>query len=330
MSLHVIVGAGATGIATAHLLADAGDQVRLVTRSGRGPRRPGIELVAADATDADRLTELTTGARTLFGCAAPAYDRWPALFPPLAAALLAAAERTGAGYVMLGNTYGYGPVDGPITEDRPLAPITVKGRVRAAMWHDALAAHHAGRVRATEVRAADFLGAGAYSLYNLLVAPKILAGAPAAFPGDLDAAHSWAYVGEVARALVAISRDDRAWGRSWHAPSVPLSVRELSRRLVAASAPDTADTADTAEAREPELVRLTAAELAAAGAADPVTAEVVEMLYLYERPCVLDSTSTEQTFALPPGSLDVALAETAAADPGNGRAGLRGEGRTVR
>ncbi|MCM3923519.1 NAD-dependent epimerase/dehydratase family protein [Frankia sp. AiPs1] len=309
MTAHVIVGAGATGVATAHLLADAGDQVRLVTRSGRGPRRPGIELVAADATDTERLTELTAGARTLFGCAAPAYDRWPTLFPPLAAALLTAAERTGAGYVMLGNTYGYGPVDGPITEDRPLAPLAAKGRVRAAMWHDALAAHRAGRVRATEVRAADFLGADAYSLYNLLVTPKLLAGAPAAFPGDLDAAHSWTYVGDVARALVAISGDDRAWGRTWHAPSVPLSVRELSRRLAATCRADGTD--GTEAAREPELVRLTAAELAAAGAADPVTAEVVEMLYLYERPCVLDSTLTEQTFALAPGRLDVALAEMA-------------------
>lgn len=307
MTVHVIVGAGATGIATAHLLADAGDQVRRVTRSGRGPHRAGIELVAADATDADRLTELTTGARTLFGCAAPAYDRWPALFPPLAAALLTAAERTGAGYLMLGNTYGYGPVDGPITEDLPLAPIALKGRVRAAMWHDALAAHRAGRVRVTEVRAADFLGADAYSLYSLLVAPKLLAGEPAAFPGDLDAAHSWAYVGDVARALVAISRDERAWGQIWHAPSVPLSVRELSRRLAAAAAAG----AD----REPELARLSAAELAAAGAADPVAAEVVEMLYLYERPCVLDSTVTERTFALAPGRIDVALTEMAAARP---------------
>ncbi|WP_264765246.1 NAD-dependent epimerase/dehydratase family protein [Frankia gtarii] len=304
MTVHVIVGAGATGVATAHLLADAGEQVRLVTRGGRGPHRAGIELVAADATDADRLTELTTGARTLFGCAAPAYDRWAALFPPLAAALLAAAERTGADYVMLGNIYGYGPVDGPITEDLPAAPITVKGRVRAAMWHDALAAHQAGRVRVTEVRAADFLGADAYSLYNLLVAPKVLAGEPAAFPGDLDAAHSWTYVGDVARALVAISRDERAWGRVWHAPSVPLSVRELSRQLAAAAGTD--------DDREPELARLSAAELAVAGAADPVTAEVVEMLYLYERPCVLDSTATERTYALAPGRIDVALAEMAA------------------
>jgi hypothetical protein len=76
----------------------------------------------------------------------------------LAASLLAAAEQTGADYVMVGNAYGYGPVDGPMTEDLPLAATTSKGRVRARMWLDAKAAHGAGRVRAAEVRAHDFLG----------------------------------------------------------------------------------------------------------------------------------------------------------------------------
>jgi hypothetical protein len=64
---------------------------------------------------------------------------------------------TGAGYVMLGNLYGYGPVDGPLTEDLPLAATGPKGRTRARMREDAIAAHRAGRVRATEVRASQFM-----------------------------------------------------------------------------------------------------------------------------------------------------------------------------
>ena len=166
MSLYVIVGAGATGSAAARLLADAGEQVRLVTRRGSGPAHDRIDRVTADATDTARLIELTRGAAALLNCAMPAYDRWPSEFPPLAASLLAAAERGGADYVMLGNTYGYGPVDGPATEDLPMAPTSVKGRVRAQMWHDAHAAHEEGRVRVTEVRAGAFLGAGAYSPFT--------------------------------------------------------------------------------------------------------------------------------------------------------------------
>jgi 2-polyprenyl-6-methoxyphenol hydroxylase-like FAD-dependent oxidoreductase len=41
MSLHVVVGTGPVGSATAQLLAGSGDQVRVITRSGSGPE--GVE-----------------------------------------------------------------------------------------------------------------------------------------------------------------------------------------------------------------------------------------------------------------------------------------------
>ena len=52
MSLHVIVGAGPVGAATARVLAERGEQVRIVSRRGVGPEHPAIERVAADAADA--------------------------------------------------------------------------------------------------------------------------------------------------------------------------------------------------------------------------------------------------------------------------------------
>src|SRR2546429_8958489 len=121
MTPHVIVGAGPVGRTTARQLAERGEEVRLITRSGSGPEHPAIERVAADATDADRLTELTTGAAVLYNCANPQYHRWLTDWPPLASALLTAAERTGAVYALVNNLYGHGPVTGPITAATPLA-----------------------------------------------------------------------------------------------------------------------------------------------------------------------------------------------------------------
>ncbi|MFG3051345.1 NAD-dependent epimerase/dehydratase family protein [Kitasatospora sp. NPDC048239] len=302
MPLHVIVGAGATGSAAARLLADAGEQVRLVTRRGGGPRHERIERVAADAADTGRLTELTAGAAVLFNCAMPAYDRWPSEFPPLAASLLAAAERSGADYVMLGNTYGYGLVDGPVTEDLPMVPNSVKGHVRARMWLDALAAHDAGRVRVTEVRASDYLGAGAYSPFTLMVGAQVLSGAPVAYPGDLDAPHSWTYTGDAARTLVAAARNERSWGRAWHVPSTSQApVRELA-----------ADLALAAGAPAPDLAHLTRADLEAIGRTDSVMAEFPEMLYLYDRPGLLDAADTAAILDLTPTPVAAVLDEMAA------------------
>jgi len=300
MTFSVVVGAGGTGRALARLLADSGERVKLVTRSGSGPDHPGIERVAGDATAVDWLTELAAGATTLYNCAMPPYDRWPTDWPPLAAALLAAAERSGADYVMLGNVYAYGAVSGPVTEDQPAAPISVKGAVREQMWADALAAHEAGRVRVTEIRAGAFLGAGTKSFYNLLVAPAVLTGTPASYPGDLDIEHSWTYVEDAARTMLAAARHDEAWGRVWHVPSTStLSVRALTAELTAlAGAPDA------------QLAELSLVELARLGAQDPVTAELLEMQYLDREPFLLDSTHTSAVLGVTATPLKSVLIET--------------------
>ncbi|WP_067574742.1 NAD-dependent epimerase/dehydratase family protein [Nocardia acidivorans] len=300
MSLHVVAGAGGTGSRTALELAEAGERVRLVSRRGLGPEHPRIELAVGDTTDADRMSELATGAVSLINTTWPAYDRWPAEFPPIGAALLTAAERTGAGYVSLSNTYGYGRVDGAFTEDLPMAPIAVKGAVRAKMWLDALTAHQAGRARVAEVRAAAFLGRdAATSVYNMFVVPKLLAGEPVSYPGDLDVAKSWSYVGDVARTLAAVARSEVGWGRAWHVPSHRISVRELTVELAAAAAMPA-----------PEFVPMTRTELAWAGSENSVIAEMIEMYYAFEHPDVLDATATERAFGLAATPLDAIIAET--------------------
>ena len=77
MALHVIVGAGPVGTATASTWSSAGHEVR-GGHPQRGPARAPAERVAADAADADRLAELATGADALYNCANPP-------LPPLAA-----------------------------------------------------------------------------------------------------------------------------------------------------------------------------------------------------------------------------------------------------
>src|SRR5215469_11677552 len=107
--LHVVVGAGAIGAGVALALADGGQRVRVVTRSGSGPADAGIERTAADASDADQMARLAGGAAVIYNCANPPYHRWPALWPPIASSLLGAAERSGAVLVTVSNLYGYGP-----------------------------------------------------------------------------------------------------------------------------------------------------------------------------------------------------------------------------
>jgi nucleoside-diphosphate-sugar epimerase len=300
VALYVIVGAGAVGVATARLLAERGDQVRLVSRRGTGPEHPSVERVAADATDPAALSRLARGATAVFNCAAPPYHRWPLDWPPLAAALLDAAEATGAVLVSAGNLYLYGSVDGPLTEELPARPAGPKARVRARIWQDALARHEAGRIRTADVRASDHLGAGSQSLITMAVLPRVLAGRRASVPADLDAPHSWTAVTDVARTLVAVPDDERTWGRAWHVPSAaPLSIRELVTQACALAA-----------APPPRLSTMPGLVLWLGGLGNPLVRELRETQYQFRRPFVMDSSAATEALGIIPTPIEESLAET--------------------
>lgn len=301
MALHVIVGAGRIGSTTAELLAERGERVRVVTRRGTGPLHPAVERVAADASDAARLTELTAGAATLYNCANPQYHRWLTDWPPLSAALLTAAERSGAPLVIMGSLYGYGPVDGPITEATPLAATHPKLRMRADMWRAALAAQEAGRVRVTEVRASDYIEA--MSIITMVMGGPVLAGKRAFVPAALDVPHSWTSTVDAARMLVAAADDERSWGRAWHVPShAPMSVRELATRFAA-----------VAGAPTPRLSAIPYPVLWGAGLVQPFIRELRATRYQFVRPFVMDSTAATEAFGLRPRPLDDSLRDAAEA-----------------
>ena len=291
------------GSATARLLASRGAQVRIVTRRGSGPEAASIERVAADATDPARLVELARGATALYNCANPPYHRWPTDWPPLAASLLQAAEASKAVLVTMGNLYGYGPVDRPLTEDLPLAATGVKGRIRAQMWKDALALHQAGRIRATEARASDFLGFRVNSVLGETVLARTTKGRTGYVLGDPDVPHSFTAIDDVAVTLAALAGDPRAWGRAWHVPTAPaVSQRQAAIRaheLIGLPAP--------------KLMRVPAAVLWTAGLFSPLLRELRETRYQFVRPFILDSSLAERTFGLKPTPLDESLAAAASA-----------------
>ncbi|WP_433563570.1 NAD-dependent epimerase/dehydratase family protein [Nocardia sp. CA-151230] len=310
MSLHVVIGAGPVGTATARLLAARGDHVRIVTRSGSGPDHPNIERIAADAADPAALLTHCADATTLYQCAQPSYHRWPQDFPPLHRAVLTAAELSGAALITVGNLYGYGEFDGPVTESHPLRPNSMKGRVRADMWSEQLAAHRAGRIRTAEVRGSDYLGPNATSAFSVLVLPAVLAGKRALVPADPDAPHSWTATEDVARLLIAVADDETAWGRAWHVPTPPpLSVRALADL-----------TASVAGAPPARVGRMPAGLLWAIGLFVPDAREMRELRYQFDRPFVLDSSDATACFALDPTPLEVTLRATIDGMPGGRRA----------
>jgi nucleoside-diphosphate-sugar epimerase len=309
--LHIVVGAGPVGRSAAIELASEGHDVVLASRSGTGPEIAGVRRVAADAADADRLTELATGAVALYNCInPPSYDVWTTYWPPVAAAFLEAAERSGATLVIASCLYAYGPVDEPMVEGMPDAGTGTKARIRALMWADALAAHEAGRITAVEVRGSDYMGPWITSAHVPQVTARALSGKAVRMFGRVDLPHSFTDVRDMGRALAAVAQAPRTWGRVWHAPTNPAVTQTQAVADVCRAA-----------GKDPVTVRAWPwALLGIGGRVVPLLREMRETEYQFQRPYVLDSSAISRELGLEPTPWDEVCRATALGDSGPGQA----------
>lgn len=301
---HLVIGAGPVGRHVATLLAERGERVTVGTRSGRDTGLSGVGHVALDASDAEALTRTADGAAVLYNCANPGdYTQWERTWPPLAASMFSAAERTGAVYAITGNLYPYGPVDGPMRPDTPDAATDHKGILRARLWADALAAHRAGRVRAVEVRASDYVGPGIGANGHVTrVLPAALQGKAVTMIGRTDLPHTFTDVLDVARTLVAAASDERAHGRTWMVPSnAPRTQRQaLTDVLAAAGKPPV------------PVRRVPAAAIRALGLVSPMMRELAGMTYQWTAPYVVDDAESRTWFGIEPTPWDEVCRRTVA------------------
>lgn len=300
--LHVVLGAGPVGRAVAaELLRAPGASVRVVSRSGGAV--PEAETRVADLSNADQAVAACEGAATVTFAAAPTYTRWPQDFPAMQEAAIRGAGRAGAVLVAVENLYGYGRA-GTLREGDPETATTRKGRVRAAMSRRLLAAHAAGDLRATAVRAADLFGPGmAVSALGERVWPPLLTGKPVGWIGDPDVPHTFTYVPDFARALVRAGVEPAAWGRVWHAPS----PSDRTPREVIAHA------ARLADLPPPRIRRMPGVMLRGLSVVSPLLREVAEMAYQFEAPFHMDTSASAAAFGDAPTPWDSALRGTLAA-----------------
>ncbi|MFC8799095.1 NAD-dependent epimerase/dehydratase family protein [Promicromonospora sp. NPDC057138] len=289
---HLIVGAGPIGRHVAALLAERGSRVSVASRSGRSTGIDGVEHLALDAADADALARAAEGADYLYNCANPAdYTQWERVWPPLAASLLSAAERSGAVYAITGTLYPYGPVDVPLSEELPEAATDHKGLLRARMWAEAKAAHDAGRLRVVEVRGSDYMGRGVGGNGHISrLVPDAMRGKRVTMMGRTDLPHTFTDVADAARTLVAAAEDPGAHGRVWHVPSnAPVSqAQALTDVLASAGKPPV------------KISSLRGAALGATALVSPFMREMREIIYQWERPYVLDDSAARARFGITP------------------------------
>jgi len=285
--LHVVFGTGQVGQTLANRLAADGYNVRAASRHRPTGLSDQVDWRAVDASDPAAASEAAQGASVIYQCLNPPYTTWPTQFPPLQRGALTAAESAGALLVSLENVYAYGPTGGvPMTEAHELSATTVKGRTRATMTRELLAASESGRVRIAIGRASDFFGPGVTeSSLGERVFAHALAGKPADFIGDPTLAHTYSYVPDIAAGLATLGTDERAVGQVWHLPGPEtVSTSELLALLGA-------EVGHEVPARiMPVLL------LRGLGLVNPMMKSLAEMAYEFQEDFLLDTKKFTSTF----------------------------------
>ena len=299
-SVHVVTGAGPVGSTVAQQLADAGQSVRLLTRSGSGPSHPLIDRRRVDVSRPEQLATSLEGAGAVHHCIhASRYDArtWRAELPLAERHVLEAAGRAGAVVVFPESLYSYGPVDGPMTEETPRVATRGKLGVRS----DLLAQREASSTPTVSVAASDFYGPlvrNAHAGERLV--PTVLAGRTMRVVGSLDEPHSFTYVPDLAAAMIAAASRPELWNTFLHAPTAPpVTQRQLVREVAAA-----------AGVPVPRTAAIPARVIAALGLASRDMREIAETSYMFTRPFVLDSTASERRLGLAHTTLADGLAAT--------------------
>lgn len=296
---HVVIGTGPLGRATAKALAERGHHAVLVNRSGILDDLPEhVSIVAGDLNNLTSLQPIVENTAALYFCAQPPYHLWAQEFPALQDAAIALAEYADAPLIVAENLYGYGAVSSRMTEDLPMNPNSRKGLVRAKMHESLMDAHSAGRIKVAVARGSDFFGpyvdgsAVGARAFRAIIADKSVA-----YTGNLDTPHSYTFVEDFGKALAILGTDPRSLGEVWHVPNAPtITSREfLTLAFRRASAKAT-------------FRKVSVMEMKLLGLFIPPLREMVEMIYQFEKPFVVDHSKFASVFG------DISTSTTAALD----------------
>jgi nucleoside-diphosphate-sugar epimerase len=299
--LHVIFGTGPVGIWTMRTLVEMGKSVRMVNRRGAADVPQGVEVAKADAYDLESVRAAARGATAVYQCAQPEYHEWVEKFPPLQANILAATAEVGAKLILCENLYMYGDPEGkPITEDMLYNAHTRKGVVRKQLTETAFAAHQAGKLRVTAGRASDFFGPYDMVQGKQLFIPA-LQGKTGNLLGNADMPHSFTYVRDFGSALAILGTRDEALGQAWIVPTAAPTTQNTLVKLI------------EAEIGRPVKSQVgTRFILSVLGLFNKPAKEIIEMLYEFEKPFIVDSSRFERTFGMKPTPTADAIRETVA------------------
>ena len=130
----------------------------------------------------------------------------------------------------------------------------------------------------------------------------LLNGKPAQLVGNIDAPHTHTYIPDFGRVLVILGERAEADGQAWHVPNdhPRVSQREMVKMIAEEMGV------------EPKMSAMGKTMMRIGGLFIPAAKEMVEMMYEFEKPFIVDSSKFENTFGMQATPMREAIKATVA------------------
>jgi nucleoside-diphosphate-sugar epimerase len=280
----IILGAkGRFGRAAQRAFLNAGWDVTAFGRNWSTPALNGVTQVSGDAFDADVLTAACAGRDVIVNALNPPYPQWSKALPILTANVIKAARQSGATVMIPGNVYNYGQ-DMPaiLREETPHRPTCRKGNLRETMEANFAAATD---LQTIILRAGDFIEAEQTgNWFDGQIANKVAKGS-IMYPGPTDVPHAWAYLPDMAEAMVGLANTRKTLPKfdTFGFPGYTLTGDALIKGV------------ERVAGRTLKRRGMPWPILRMVGLLSPLMREVYEMRYLWQTPHGIDGSKLQQT-----------------------------------
>jgi nucleoside-diphosphate-sugar epimerase len=295
--MHTILGAGGpvANALTAELL-NHNETIRLVSRRETKFKGDKLSWKKADLLNYPDLSAAAKGSTVIYLCAGLVYDAnvWREQWPILMHNVIAVAKENDARLIFFDNVYMYGLVDGPMKEDTPYKPGSIKGEIRAGIADMLMNEVKAGTLRASIARAADFYGTDTTnSVADMMVIAKYAKKQTAQWVGDPNCKHNYSYIPDMGKAMFLLGQNPDSDNQIWHLPTAPaITGKEFMQ--IAANIYDV----------KRKYMRINKFMMILFGLFDKVTKGAVEMYYQFDHDYIFDSSKFEKAFNFNPTSYE--------------------------
>lgn len=247
---------------------------------------PMVTTFAGDVLIEQDVMKATEGVDVIFHAVGFPYQVWSETHPLCIEILIRVAEKQKVKIALVDNIYAYGlQYNVNVTEDMKKDPHTKKGKIRLAMEN----ALKSSNVPCLIVHMPDLYGpnAGNTILYETL--KNVVQNKTANFVGSTHVSREFLYTFDGAKAMVELAFREDAYNQNWNIPAVrPITGEEVIKIL----------REETGYKKSVRTISKTMIRFM--GLFQPFMKELVEMMYLTEKPVILSGEKYERKIgALP-------------------------------